>query len=42
MDLNSGFSKVIVSSTIRGMVHHLKLDDPDGTIRIEVDRKIQP
>jgi hypothetical protein len=42
MDLNSGFSKVIVSSTIRGMVHHLKLDDPDGTIRIEVDRKVQP
>jgi len=37
MDLNSGFSKVIVNSTIRGMVRHLKLDDPEGTIRIEVE-----
>jgi len=37
MDLNSGFSKVIVSNTIRGMVRHLKLSDPEGTIRIEVD-----
>ncbi len=42
MDLNSGFSKIIVNSTIRGMVRHLKLDDPDGTIRIEVDAEIQP
>ena len=41
MDLNSGFSKIIVSSTIRGMVRHLKLEDPDGTIRIEVDTEIQ-
>jgi hypothetical protein len=37
MDLNSGFSKVIVSNTVRGMVRHLKLEDPEGTIRIEVD-----
>jgi hypothetical protein len=37
MDLNSGFSKIIVSNTIRGMVRHLKLSDPNGTIRIEVD-----
>jgi hypothetical protein len=42
MDLNSGFSKIIVNSTIRGMIRHLKLDDPDGTIRIEVDTEIQP
>lgn len=41
MDLNSGFSKVIVNSTIRGMIRHLKLEDPDGTIRIEVDTEIQ-
>ena len=41
MDLNSGFSKIIVNSTIRGMVRHLKLDDPDGIIRIEVDTEIQ-
>jgi len=42
MDLNSGFSKIIVSSTIRGMVRHLKLSDPEGTIRIEVDLDIHP
>ena len=42
MDLNSGFSKIIVNSTIRGMVRHLKLDDPDGTICIEVDTEIKP
>jgi hypothetical protein len=41
MDLNSGFSKTIVNSTIRGMVRHLKLDDPEGTIRIEVDTEIE-
>ncbi len=37
MDLNSGFSKIIVNSTIRGMIRHLKLADPEGTIRIEVE-----
>ena len=37
MDLNSGFSKIIVSNTIRGMVRHLKLSDPNGAIRIDVD-----
>jgi hypothetical protein len=43
MNLNSGgFSKIIVSDTLRGMVRHLKLSDPDGTIRIEVDLEIQP
>ena len=42
MDLNSGFSKIIVSDTLRGMVRHLKLDDPGGTIRIEVDMENQP
>ena len=42
MDLNSGFSKIIVSDTIRGMVRHLKLSDPEGIIRIEVDMEIQP
>lgn len=42
MDLNSGFSKIIVISTIRGMIRHLKLDDPDGAIRIEVDTETTP
>jgi len=43
MDLNSGgFSKIIVSDTIRGMISHLKLDDPGGSIRIEVDMEIRP
>jgi hypothetical protein len=43
MNLNSGgFSKIIVSDTIRGMVRHLKLSDPDGIIRIEVDLEVQP
>jgi len=42
MDLNSGFSKIIVSDTLLGMVRHLKLSDPGGTIRIEVDMGIQP
>ena len=42
MDLNSGFSKIIVSDTIRGMVCHLKLDDPGGIIQIEVDMEIRP
>ena len=37
MNLNSGFSRIIVSHTIRGMVRNLKLSDPEGTIRIEVD-----
>ena len=42
MDLGSGFSKIIVSDTLLGMVRHLKLSDPGGTIRIEVDLGIQP
>jgi len=37
MNLNSGFSKIIVNNTIRGMVRYLKLSDPNGTIRIEVE-----
>jgi hypothetical protein len=37
MDLSSGFSKTIVRDTLRGMVRHLKLSDPDGDLRIEVD-----
>ena len=40
MNLNSGFSRIIVSNTIRGMVRHLKLSDPDGIIRIEVDMEV--
>lgn len=40
MNLNSGFSRIIVSNTIRGMVRQLKLSDPDGIIRIEVDLEV--
>jgi hypothetical protein len=34
---SQGFSRIIILDTIRGMIRHLKLADPDGDIRIEVD-----
>jgi hypothetical protein len=37
MNMSQGFSRIIVRDTIRGMIRHLKLDDPNGTIRIEVE-----
>lgn len=37
MNMSRGFSKVIVRDTIRGMIRHLKLADPEGSIRIEID-----
>jgi hypothetical protein len=37
MNMSQGFSRVIVRDTIRGMVRHLKLEDPEGAIRIEVE-----
>jgi hypothetical protein len=37
MNMSRGFSKVIVRDTIRGMIRHLKLADPSGSIRIEID-----
>ena len=37
LDMSQGFSRIIVNDTIRGMIRHLKLADPAGAIRIEVD-----
>jgi hypothetical protein len=37
MDKSHGFSRVIVLDTIRGMIRHLKMADPNGDIRIEID-----
>ena len=42
LDLSQGFSRIIVLDTIRGMVRHLKMDDPNGVIRIEVDTEAEP
>lgn len=37
LNMSQGFSRVIIHDTVRGMIRHLKLDDPNGTIRIEVE-----
>jgi hypothetical protein len=37
LDMSRGFSRIIVLDTLRGMIRHLKLTDPNGRIRIEVD-----
>jgi hypothetical protein len=37
LNMSQGFSRIIVLDTIRGMIRHLKLADPEGAIRIEVD-----
>jgi hypothetical protein len=37
MDLSHGFSRIIVLDTIRGMLRHLKMADPNGAIRIEIE-----
>lgn len=37
LDLSRGFSRIIIHDTIRGMIRNLKMDDPNGSIRIEVD-----
>jgi hypothetical protein len=37
LNMSQGFSRIIVLDTIRGMIRHLKMDDPGGNIRIEVD-----
>ena len=37
LDMSQGFAKTIVRDTIRGMIRHLKLADPEGAIRIEID-----
>ena len=37
LDLSSGFAEKMILDTIRGMIRHLKMDDPSGVIRIEID-----
>jgi hypothetical protein len=37
LNLSQGFSRIIILDTIRGMIRHLKMADPEGVIRIEVD-----
>jgi hypothetical protein len=37
LNMSQGFCRIIIHDTIRGMVRHLKLADPNGTIRIEVE-----
>jgi hypothetical protein len=41
LDMSQGFSKIIIRDTIRGMIRHLKLADPEGAIRITVERETQ-
>ena len=42
LDLSHGFSRIIVVDTIRGMIRHLKMADPNGAIRIEIDMREEP
>jgi hypothetical protein len=37
INMSKGFSKIIILDTIRGMIRHLKMADPEGVISIEVD-----
>jgi hypothetical protein len=37
LNLSRGFSRIIILDTLRGMIRHLKLSDPNGAIRIEVE-----
>jgi hypothetical protein len=41
LDMSQGFSRIIVLDTIRGMIRHLKLADPAGAIKIEVDMETE-
>jgi hypothetical protein len=40
LNLSQGFSRIIILDTIRGMIRHLKMEDPNGAIRIEVDTEV--
>jgi hypothetical protein len=40
LNMSQGFSRIIILDTIRGMIRHLKMEDPNGTIRIEVDTEV--
>jgi hypothetical protein len=37
LNMSRGFSRIIVLDTLRGMIRHLKLADPNGAIRIELE-----
>ena len=37
LDLSSGFAEKMIHDTIRGTIRLLKMDDPSGIIRIEID-----
>jgi hypothetical protein len=37
LNMSQGFSRIIVIDTIRGMIRHLKMADPNGAIRIEIE-----
>ena len=41
LNMSQGFSRIIVLDTIRGMIRHLKLADPNGAIRIEVEMEAE-
>jgi hypothetical protein len=40
LNLSQGFSRIIICDTIRGMIRHLRMDDPNGKIRFEVDMEM--
>ncbi len=42
LNMSRGFSRIIVMDTLRGMIRHLKLNDPNGVIRIEIDLDTEP
>jgi hypothetical protein len=42
LDLSNGFSRIIILDTIRGMIRHLKMADPNGAIRIEIELEAEP
>jgi hypothetical protein len=42
LDMSQGFSKIIIRDTLRGMIRHLKMADPNGSVRIIVDMEAQP
>jgi hypothetical protein len=37
LNLSRGFSRIIILDTLRGMIRNLKMEDPNGNIRIEVN-----
>jgi hypothetical protein len=41
LNLSQGFSRIIIVDTIRGMIRHLKMADPNGVIRIEGEMETQ-